>query len=1102
MQSKNFRRRKLSLLLTLLLTDWASAAPVVVTDDFTGTTATNPWQTFGGACLTASTSTSTASGNIPGCVNNSYYTDIFRIKGGTMGGGQTGTLPDAAGNGALRLTAVGNDERGAIISNFDFAKDAGLSVVFKTVTYGGNGADGMSFFLMDSTATPALGGSGGSLAYSCSNVNDFYEGVPGAYIGLGMDEYGNFLNASDNTATGAGFSANRIGLRGAGNITWNNLKSIGIYPSNLSSNDQKLAVQNTCKTGTVWDYSKNNSKLQDTKATILDYPLIPGGYTNSASLWKNTALRPNATPITYNLKLTATGLLSLSYSVNGGNYQPVLTNQSISASNGPMPDRFKFGFTGATGGSNNIHEVLCFQAGPAEISTSSAGINTQQSGQVKTGTQIYLAYYHTNNWWGQLTSQNLLYSSANNGTVSISPTANWDASCVLTGGKCDATNVAAMTPQSPVKRVMLTWSGLAGTPSVGSPAVGIPFEWTSLSSSQQTALTSGDASATSDRLNFLRGDRTKELTTTGANMYRMRTSVLGDIIDSSPTWVGGPSAPYADVWVDSTQPRAAASALPENAASPYSSFVMANATRQNVVYVGADDGFLHGFRAGAYDTTGNFVNNSTSPNDGAEVLAYMPSSVLKTIHSTTATADYSNTQYAQAFSVDGTPYAGDLYYKNAWHTWLTGGIGPGGSDVWALDITNPSTTNFVEANASSLVMGDWSAGSFACVGDSGTPNCSSNLGQTFGTPQIRRFHNGMWGLVFGNGLNSTNGKAGIFIVTIDPTTAAQKVYYLDTGTTSNGITYVTPADLDGDHTVDYIYAGDVKGNVWRFDVTSTSPSNWAASKYGNAAATPLFTAASNQPITTKPLVAIVPTTTGASRVVVSFGTGQQVPQTLLSPATYASGSQALYGIWDWDMAAWNLLNPAAPKSATTGRKTIAQTDLTQQTVTATYPTTTTNGVSGYRTVSNTAVCWQGSTTCTSGNNQWGWELVLPTSSEQVIYSPILAQGAVIVNTTIPANNSALTCSINPNTGWTMAVDPATGGAFKQSFFGDASNNFVSYNGAKVSGIQIGAVGSPSVVTASNSPYLVNQTSAGTGHVDKIAPPGGTLGKRLTWQQLR
>ena len=158
------------------------------------------------------------------------------------------------------------------------------------------------------------------------------------------------------------------------------------------------------------------------------------------------------------------------------------------------------------------------------------------------------------------------------------------------------------------------------------------------------------------------------------------------MIDSSPTWVGPPVSPYAVNWVDRLS---MATVMPEQAsgAQTYAQYVTAQQTRLNVVYVGANDGMLHGFRSGAYNSDGTF--NTSSPNDGVEVLAYMPSALLQTIHSATANLDYANAQYGHNFFVDATPGTGDVFYNNAWHTWVVGGLGAGGSAIFALDVTNP-----------------------------------------------------------------------------------------------------------------------------------------------------------------------------------------------------------------------------------------------------------------------------------------------------------------------------------------------------------------------------------------------------------------------------
>ena len=237
----------LASILVLLLGAAASSpspAQVAFQEDFTGTgqcpvgQTCVQWYFVLGACLTAGTSTDQSQPNqvIPGCgsIMQSYYNaqsdhDPYLVGGyaGYLGSATAPAsfTPDPDGFGALRFTngsvgtSYGHNERGAILSADTFPTNAGISVTFKTVTYhgdsrgaGGDGADGISFFLQDGAQTPGLGAFGGSLAYSCSNANPPYDGLYGGYIGLGIDEYGNFLNGATlmpgytgtNTVTGAG----------------------------------------------------------------------------------------------------------------------------------------------------------------------------------------------------------------------------------------------------------------------------------------------------------------------------------------------------------------------------------------------------------------------------------------------------------------------------------------------------------------------------------------------------------------------------------------------------------------------------------------------------------------------------------------------------------------------------------------------------------------------------------------------------------------------------------------------------------------------------------------------------------------------------------
>jgi type IV pilus assembly protein PilY1 len=1180
------------------------------TENFTGTATTNPWTFLNGACLTSGTTTASTTTN-PGCVGLSYYPS----KGdNTFLGGYNGTFPDPNSGGALRFTNSGN-ESGAILSLFNYPLSTqGLQVSFTTVTYDGDGggtgkdgADGISFFLQDASYLADVGAFGGSLAYTCSNANNDgtvnpntllprgYDGLQGGYIGLGIDEYGNFLNGvnntlnesgtsatGDNTATGGGYQPGRIGLRGSGSITWQSLNKQypQYYPSSLAALNQSgraSAVQAACKTGLVSDWSSGSQVTLATPTSIAisppnassyaapavapsygDYVAVPTGYkvlpTNQPIANETAGIRANATPITYNLKITPAGLMSLSYSYNGGANQAVITNVDITQINpvtlvpaNPLPASVRFGFAGSTGGSRNVHEIMCFQATPSNTSSSSAGLNQKQTAKVQTGSQVYFAYYNPQTLAGSLTSQYLVTDPLNANNLVISSTINWDGSCVLTGvptgSFCDNTGPAGtgapLTP--PSSRVIFSWNYNTTTPT--GPGTPIPFEWTSLTSTAQGLLDSGDTSPIGPtRLNYLRGDRSLEQvptsTTTFTGIYRDRVSVLGDIVDSSPTWVGPPQAGYPNSWSDLIN--ATGDSFPENTGETYATYASTGTAaaskeqqRTNVVYAGANDGMLHGFRSGSYSSTGSIIETN---NDGAEVMAYVPGYIVQTIQNATNVArNYSDPQYGHKFDVDAAPGVGDLFYSGVWHTWLVGGLGPGGKAIYALDVTDPDSMFGLEnsAAATAVVKGEWSNTSITC---SNNGACGNSLGNTYGVPVIRRLHNGNWAAIFGNGLGSASGDAGIFIMLVS-TSGTTSFLYLSTGVGSpntnsctncaNGIAYVAAADLDGDRITDYIYAGDLQGNLWRFDLTSTLTSAWAAT------ANPIYQTKSSstaaQPITSAPVVVATPGTGTYPHVMVEFGTGQQTPLNLISAATYKTAQMGIYGIWDWNMASWNgksstkfatpfsaVTQPTAPSGFVTGTSS-----LVAQTITNTTTATAANTGSDYRTVSTNSVCFADVSGCSS----YGWYLYLalgypnttdpalpqPTAAvpsattlyEQVVFNPVLTLGALVVNTTIPPQNSAVSCYSAGASGWTMALDPATGGSFATSFFEDASSNHnvLNVGSTPVSGLALGGTGSFSTVQYQSQFYGITQTTT-TPYLGAINPPGNLKGKRVTWIQKR
>jgi type IV pilus assembly protein PilY1 len=475
--------------------------------------------------------------------------------------------------------------------------------------------------------------------------------------------------------------------------------------------------------------------------------------------------------------------------------------------------------------------------------------------------------------------------------------------------------------------------------------------------------------------------------------------------------------------------------------------------------------------------------------------------VAQDIHnSVDPTLDYANPQYGHNFFVDQTPDEDDLFYAGSWHTWLVGGLGAGGAAIYALNVTDP--TQFNETQAGNLVIGEWTPATISCA-----TACGSNLGNTYGVPIIRRLHDGKWGVIFGNGFGSASGDAGIFVMVVDPANSQGAIlatYYLSTGTAvagcatatppanCNGIASVSAADLDGDHITDYVYAGDLNGNVWRFDLTSSVETNWAASS------APLFTTPAGQPITTKLLVAAAPQSTGAPLVMIDFGTGQKFPQNNLTPASYAAGPQSLYGIWDWNMSAWNAAS-ATTYASLTGPQTITTSNLTTQTLTV--------NADESLDASTQPVCFMGSTICPGGapaNTSFGFMIALPNPGEQVVFNPIEYQNAFLVNTTIPANNAPTSCQVSHDKGDTIAISLVTGGSLNGFFRNTTDTN--------AAGSQTNGTGSPIIVLAGGQGSLLTQ-SLGDGANNNVTACTtqsctsgikitGSTGKRLTWIERR
>jgi type IV pilus assembly protein PilY1 len=254
------------------------------------------------------------------------------------------------------------------------------------------------------------------------------------------------------------------------------------------------------------------------------------------------------------------------------------------------------------------------------------------------------------------------------------------------------------------------------------------------------------------------------------------------------------------------------------------------------------------------------------------------------------------------------------------------------------------------------------------------------------------------------------------------------------------------------------------------------------------------------------------------QVLIEFGTGKLTQLTNLSPAQYASGTQAMYGIWDWNMSAWNTLEPGATYSslspAATGLAapyTMTSSNLTAQTLAEASDNVAVVGT-------NVPVCWQGSLTA-CGTGTFGWYENLPNANEQIIYSPVYYGGAFIVNSIVPANNIATSCTNNLDQGYTYVLNIANGGTFTGTFSTFTTNgivnNVTNVNG--VAGVLSDATGSSSIVSnqlpgtsssqgvplsAGTSVTAISSTTGGGKSALPLHLPSNTKAKRLTWIERR
>ncbi|CAH0444100.1 Type IV pilus biogenesis factor PilY1 [Ralstonia syzygii subsp. syzygii] len=577
----------------------------------------------------------------------------------------------------------------------------------------------------------------------------------------------------------------------------------------------------------------------------------------------------------------------------------------------------------------NIFKQITSYAGTLSgVSLSSGRITASTSGN----TFVYTPGFDQK-WNGRLAAYALTLSGT---SVSMASTPTWEAGALLT--------TATRQKNGPANRAVYTLNSTT--------LAGAPFTWAAISTAQQKLLNTNPDNGTADsfgqsRLAYLRGDQNNEVnSTTNTGIFRARSRVLGDIIGSAPIYVGAPSTSITD--------------------TGYSTFYSSYSGRAPMVYVGANDGMVHGF-------------NTTT---GAEVFAYVPNAVFSNLNQLTSVS------YAHRLYVDATPSIGDAQVNGKWRSVLAGGFGGGAQGVYALDVTDPTGSKESPFSGSNVL---WEF----------TDKDDADMGNVMGSPVVVKLRTGTdsstkrpiykWFVMVANGLNSnqtdsnSNAKApaALFLLSLDK--AAGTAWQLGTNyykivtpapnatppySTANGLSapVVIPA---ANGSVLHAYAGDLQGNLWKF-ILSGDSTTWNATSalpaYGSTPGKPLFSATDSlgrkQPITIAPRVVYAP-----GGYMVLFGTGKYYETADTSTPTQTN---SFYGIFD-DNSNSNYVSK--------GRDQLNTVTATASSDGKSYNLSSPSYALGY-----------------AAGRKPGWKLDFPDQTEKQVTSIVASDGIVFFNT--------------------------------------------------------------------------------------------------------
>jgi Tfp pilus tip-associated adhesin PilY1 len=466
----------------------------------------------------------------------------------------------------------------------------------------------------------------------------------------------------------------------------------------------------------------------------------------------------------------------------------------------------------------------------------------------------------------------------------------------------------------------------------------------------------------------------------------------------------------------------------------------------DIIYVNANDGMLHAFKGS---------NGSVANSAGTEVFGFIPAEVVARLKNLTSPG------YTHEFLVDGDVVVSPKTAQTNNSNLLFAALGRGGKGLFGLNVTIP--TSFGSSNFL------WE---YTPTGDTAAA-VDADLGLMLGRPIYAKMNNGTGAVIVGNGYNSTSGKAVLYIFLLNSSGQITSVKKLDTlAGGDNGLATPSVVDANSDGTIDYIYAGDLKGNVWKFDVSSGTSSAWSVALSGS----PLFVAKdaadNRQPITAPVTVANdnVSGDTHEGKRFVFFGTGSY----------FRTGDPADTAVETW----YGLIDEGA---AITDR-----TQMRERTVAA-------SGTFAGKPVRAFSAATTGDMV---GKKGWYLDFIAPPG-ERMITEPVvykLAIPVLVSSSIIPAANDPC---IPGGSGYLNAISPFSGGSITKGIL-DVNNN-KNFTDDLLSTLFIGSVdlglGLPSRPTLIGGRLVVGGTSE-----KRVADIGVNLGLtplkgRISWREI-